>query len=128
MSLANKKKEELLLCIGKNDTKVKFEKDDAIVEHLDDSDNEESVVEDRDKLTDNTPETRVEIYRELAEQKKEKEDRDKVNQPKERDYEKEQADTIELIRKKENEIDRSVIYDIMVHLEIYLFRVNSHNQ
>lgn len=53
------------------------------------------------ELTENTPETRVKIYRELAEQKKEKTDRDKVNQPKDRNYELEQLQTVEDVRKKE---------------------------
>ena len=43
------------------------------------------------------------IYRELAQQKKEKSDRDAANGPKERDYEKEQKIAIEIIRLKEEE-------------------------
>jgi protein TilB len=55
------------------------------------------------ELTDNTPEARVEIYRELAEQKKEKADREAANAPRQRDYEKEQAEALAAIRKKEEE-------------------------
>ena len=64
------------------------------------------VEEDEDQepeLTDNTPEARVEIYRELAEQKKEKADREATNAPKQRDYEKEQSEALAAIRKKEEE-------------------------
>lgn len=43
------------------------------------------------------------IYRELAAQKKEKADREKANQPRDRNYEKEQADAIAAIRQKEEE-------------------------
>lgn len=63
---------------------------------------------DRNKMTDNTPETRIEIYRELAEQKKEKADREKANQPRERDYEAEQAESISLIREKEQELNGEI--------------------
>jgi protein TilB len=66
---------------------------------LDDDDDKE---EDED-LTDNTPEARIEMYREIAEQKREKEERESVNHPKERDYEKEQAEAKESIRKKEGD-------------------------
>ena len=43
------------------------------------------------------------IYRELAQQKKEKSDREAANGPKERDYDKEQKAAIEKIRLKEEE-------------------------
>jgi len=70
--------------------------------------NDESVeVEENEdespELTDNTPEARVEIYKELAEQKKEKADREAANAPKQRDYEKEQAEALAAIRIKEEE-------------------------
>jgi len=58
---------------------------------------------ERTELTDNTPEAREEIYREMAEQKKDKADKEKANQPKERDYEKEHAAKREEIRRKEEE-------------------------
>jgi len=65
---------------------------------------EEAVIEeDREQLTENTPEVRQEIYRELAQQKKEKDDRDKANGPKERDYDNEQLASIEDTRLKEKE-------------------------
>ena len=75
------------------------------------------------EMTENTPEERVkvrrvnylpispfsqkvdQIYKELAQQKKEKEDRAKVNAPKERDYETEQRIAVEETRKKEEQID-----------------------
>lgn len=63
-------------------------------------DHEEDEKQDND-LTENTPEARVEMYREIAEQKREKEERESVNKPKERDYEKEQAEAKEAIRKQE---------------------------
>lgn len=51
--------------------------------------------EGRDKgeeeLTKHTPEVRTAIYREMAEQKKEKEDRQKENLPKDRDFALEQV-------------------------------------
>lgn len=59
--------------------------------------------EERNKMTDNSPEVRNQIYKEIAQQKKEKADREKENQPRERDYEKEQADSIAALRKKEEE-------------------------
>jgi len=45
------------------------------------------------------------IYQELAQQKKEKEDRANVNAPKKRDYEKEQEESIKSIRDKEAEVE-----------------------
>jgi protein TilB len=77
-------------------------------------DYDEEVVRDPDPddhlaMTENTPEVRQEIYRELAQQKKEKADREKSQQPKERDYEKEQVAAIEATRKKEQEADVSEI-------------------
>ena len=54
-------------------------------------------------LTGNTPEVREEIHRELAAQKKEKEDRENANKPRQRDYEKEQKEAVEAVRAKEEE-------------------------
>ena len=64
-------------------------------------DEERQVDENGDELTENTPEARVEMYREIAEQKREKEERENANRPKERDYEQEQAESKEKIRKEE---------------------------
>lgn len=47
--------------------------------------------EGKEELTKHTPEVRMAIYREMAEQKKEKEDRQKENLPKERNFENEQV-------------------------------------
>jgi len=58
-------------------------------------------LEEREKLTDHSPETRNEIYRELAQQKKEKEEREKMNHPRERDIEKEHKESIARIRERE---------------------------
>ena len=58
---------------------------------------------DPDELTENTPEVRQEIYRELARQKAEKEERENANKPKERDYVAEQAAALEAVRRKEEE-------------------------
>jgi protein TilB len=58
---------------------------------------------DPDEMTDNTPEARERIYRELAKQKAEKAERDNINKPKERDYDKEQKAAVEEIRRKEEE-------------------------
>ena len=69
----------------------------------DDEDDEEGGEEEDDGLTENTPEARQEIYRELAQQKKEKEDRENANKPRERDYDAEQAAAIEATRLKEEE-------------------------
>ena len=46
----------------------------------------------------------LQIYKELAAQKKEKEDREKANQPRERNYAEEQAKAVELLREKEAEM------------------------
>ena len=43
----------------------------------------------------------AQIYQELAQQKKEKEDRERQNAPKQRNYEKEHADSLRAIREKE---------------------------
>lgn len=47
----------------------------------------------------------MQIYQELAQQKKEKEDRANVNAPKKRDYEQEQAESIKAMREKEGEVE-----------------------
>ena len=65
----------------------------------------ENTGNEEEELTENTPETRVKIYQELAQQKKEKEDRAKVNAPKERDYEAEHAEATQSTREKEMQID-----------------------
>ena len=64
--------------------------------------NNNSDIDIDNELTENTPETRVKIYRELAEQKKEKSDRDKVNEPKSRDYELEHQASLQEVRSKES--------------------------
>lgn len=46
---------------------------------------------EEEELTKHTPEVRTAIYREMAEQKKEKEDRRRANLPRERVFEKEQV-------------------------------------
>jgi protein TilB len=79
------------------------EQGNVICEDAEDSDEEDAPAEEDDGLTENTPEARQEIYRELAQQKKEKEDRENANKPRERDYEAEQAAAIEATRLKEEE-------------------------
>lgn len=44
-----------------------------------------------EELTKHTPEVRTAIYREMAEQKKEQDDKHKENLPKDRDFEREQV-------------------------------------
>lgn len=83
--------------LDENDNEVLV--DDA--SDVDDDDNERPY--DPDEMTDNTPEARDRIYRELAKQKAEKAERDNINKPKDRDYEKEQAAAVEEIRRKEEE-------------------------
>lgn len=72
-------------------------------------DHEDSEEEEDDDMTENTPEARTEMYREIAEQKREKEERESVNAPKERDYEKEQAEAKEKVRKLEEGKDEEEI-------------------
>lgn len=69
---------------------------------------------DDNEMTENTPEARVKIYQELAQQKKEKEEREKVNKPKERDYEKEQVLSVAEIRAKENQMDENRFVHFLV--------------
>lgn len=71
----------------------------------------EDVEEDDDsdyngnEITENTPEDRVKIYQELAQQKREKEERANVNAPKKRDYDVEQNEAVQSIRTKEKELE-----------------------
>jgi len=90
------KKESRVVELDENDNAV-------VVEDASDDEDEAERDYDPDEMTDNTPEAREKIYRELARQKKEKEDRDKENQPRERDFDKEQKEAVEAIRKKEEE-------------------------
>jgi len=72
--------------------------DDApMVEDIDDE-----LVDDEEECTPYTPESRNEMYLELAEQKKEKEDREKERLPRERDLEKEHSDAVKKARDKED--------------------------
>jgi hypothetical protein len=58
--------------------------------------------------SNNTPLTYIpQIYQELAQQKKEKEDRANVNAPKKRDFEAEQAESIKTVREKEAEAEQA---------------------
>eukprot|EP00752_Nemacystus_decipiens_P004237 g3870.t1 len=56
-----------------------------------------------EELTKHTPEVRTAIYREMAEQKQEREDRQRENLPKDRNFELEQAAAVERARKREAE-------------------------
>ena len=95
---AEKRIERNLLSANKKDAAKSCNKK-TNHEYAEVQDNENEVPE----LTDNTPEARVEIYKELAEQKKEKADREASNAPRQRDYVKEQVDALAAIRKKEEE-------------------------
>lgn len=53
--------------------------------------------DDDDDCCDYTPESRLEMYREVAEEKQEKEDREKEMRPKKRNYE-EEHDKVALVR------------------------------
>lgn len=78
---------------------------DVVVEELgSDDDDYEGPVREDEELTENTPETRVEMYREIAEQKREKAERARANAPPERDYEKEHAEAVAAQRRKEEEM------------------------
>lgn len=59
------------------------------------------------EMTDNTPEARVKIYKELAEQKKDKADREKANQPRKRDYDAEHAEAVVAAREKEEHTEEA---------------------
>lgn len=89
--------------------KEKAEKEMDKLEKMMNSANEIETVNDENEMTDNTPEARVEIYKELAQQKKEKEEKENQNRPKQRDYEKEQKEAIESTRAKEQETDEKEI-------------------
>ncbi|CAM9290157.1 unnamed protein product, partial [Ectocarpus sp. 4 AP-2014] len=58
---------------------------------------------EEEELTKHTPEARTAIYREMAEQKREKEERQKENLPIDRNFELEQAAAVERARKREAE-------------------------
>jgi len=65
------------------------------------------------------------IYRELAEQKKEKEDRSNANQPKERDYEKEQKEIVEKTREKEAQAGEAYVIGLSnLHLSCPTLKMN----
>ena len=71
----------------------------VVVEDVSDSEEE-----DEDELTGHTPEVREEIYREMAEEKLEKDKREKENQPKwrgEKEFEAEQKASVEKARERE---------------------------
>lgn len=53
------------------------------------------------------------MYREIAQQKKEKAERERVNAPKDRDYEKEHEDTVKALREKEEQAGER--YNIPFH-------------
>ena len=72
-----------------------IERGEPFIEEVGDSD--ESDDSDEEELTAHTPEVRVEMYKEIAEQKAEKEEREKANQPKkrgEKEFEEEQKQKI----------------------------------
>lgn len=82
--------------------------DDVIeVADVDDEDDADAEIarniRDADEATENTPEAREEIYREMAQQKKEKQDREDAMKPKKRDYEAEHKATLEATRRREEE-------------------------
>lgn len=110
-----KKEKARLKADGK---KPKKKKSESRVVELDENDNEiivEDVSDDEedlatpvdgmddDGMTENTPEVRQEIYRELAQQKKEKQDREDEMKPRKRDFDAEHKAALEGIRKKEEE-------------------------
>jgi protein TilB len=107
---AQKEKEKEAKAAGEKIVREKKKKEARVVE-LDENDNEIQVEDassdeeedDPNEMTENTPEVREEIYRELAQQKREKEERDNANKPRERNYEKEQKEAVEAIRAKEEE-------------------------
>ena len=62
-----------------------------------------------EKMTENTPEARQEIYMEIAQQKKEKEERENVNKPKERNYSAEQSASVAQVREVEGSLSEKDI-------------------
>lgn len=74
---------------------------EVIVEDDASSDEDEAAAADpeEDETCAHTPENRVEMYREIAEEKAEKDAREKERMPKKRDYTAEQKDAIERTRK-----------------------------
>jgi protein TilB len=79
------------------------EEDDA--PKVEDVDDDVAVGTGDDEVTPYTPESRNEMYLELAEQKKEKEDREKERLPRERNLEDEHSEAVRKARDKESEID-----------------------
>jgi len=74
----------------------------VIVEDDDSSDDDDAAAKDpeeEDETCAHTPENRVEMYREIAEEKAEKEAREQERMPKKRDYTAEQKEAIERTRK-----------------------------
>jgi protein TilB len=104
-------KEKIAAAKIKRDAEIEANNNGQAVEVTDGSDDDEGVLrnEKGQEMTENTPEARIEIYAELAKQKKEKEDRENLNKPKKRDYEKEHQDTLNDIRKKEESIPEDEI-------------------
>lgn len=78
---------------AKMQARAELEKEGVVVE--DDTESEEE--------TEHTPENRVDMYKEIAEEKAEKEAREREREPRKRDYEQEQKDAIERTRKLEEE-------------------------
>eukprot|EP01033_Poteriospumella_lacustris_P007203 gene7204-5185_t len=107
---ARRKKAEKASKVKKSSTTVNrtVAASGAVVEDVDeDEDVREGRVDDEDdanRMTENTPEERVKIYQELAQQKREKEERERTNAPKERDYEAEHAESVTAVRQKESEL------------------------
>ena len=104
-TIADSKEESESTSSKKDNNNTVIGSDSIIVEDASDDENDDvdELVKDGEEMTENTPEAREEIYRELAQQKKEKEDREAANRPKERDYNKEHAAKKEEIRRKEEE-------------------------
>ena len=105
-------KDKLTAAKAKRDAEIEASNNGLAVEVTDGSDDEDTGVlkdEKGQEMTENTPEARIEIYAELAKQKKEKEDRENMNKPKKRDYDKEHQDSLGEIRKKEESIPEDEI-------------------
>jgi protein TilB len=74
-----------------------------VVQDVNDSSSDESV-NDPNELTAHTPEVRTEMYKEMAEEKREKEKREKENQPQykgEKDFDEDQKKSIAKARERE---------------------------
>lgn len=104
-SVADAKEDSKVSSLKNNNENTIIGSDSIVVEDASDDENDDvdPLVKDGEEMTENTPEAREEIYRELAQQKKEKEDREAANRPKERNYDKEHAAKKEEIRRKEEE-------------------------